>query len=138
MSFELTGKLAVKYPTQQIKDTFKKREFVLETTEDVNGNIYTNFAKMQLVQNKCDYLDGFNEGDVVKVNFNIKGNKWERDGKVNYITNLDVWRIEKAEEGQVSGGSYTPQNENQPSPSGSNAPSDFQNSSSETADDLPF
>jgi|SRR5690606_9979483 len=138
MSFELTGKLAVKYPTQQIKDTFKKREFVLETTEDVNGNIYTNFAKMQLVQNKCDYLDGFNEGDVVKVNFNIKGNKWERDGKVNYITNLDVWRIEKAEEGQISGGSYTQQNGSQPSPSGSNAPSDFQNPPAESADDLPF
>jgi len=31
----------------------------------------------------------------VKIWFNIRGNKWERDGKVNYFTNLDVWKIEK-------------------------------------------
>jgi hypothetical protein len=29
------------------------------------------------------------------VYFNIKGSKWEKDGKVNYITNLDAWRIEQ-------------------------------------------
>ena len=26
--------------------------------------------------------------------FNLKGNRSERDGKVNYFTNLDAWRIE--------------------------------------------
>jgi len=25
-----------------------------------------------------------------------KGNKWERDGKINYMTNLEAWRIERA------------------------------------------
>src|ERR1700722_15900464 len=94
MSLEVTGKLLVKYDTQQVSEKFKKREFVLELAEEINGNIYTNFAKMQLVQNKCDIIDRFKEGDLVKVSFNIKGNKWERDGKVNYITNLDAWRVE--------------------------------------------
>lgn len=96
MSLEVTGKLTVKYDTQQVSDKFKKREFVMELAEEINGNTYTNFAKMQLVQNKCEILDRFNEGDNIKVSFNIKGNKWERDGKVNYITNLDAWRIEAA------------------------------------------
>src|ERR1700733_16314338 len=96
MSFEVNGKLLAKYDTQQVSEKFKKREFVLELAEEINGNIYTNFAKMQLVQNKCDIIDRFKEGDMVKVSFNIKGNKWERDGKVNYITNLDAWRIESA------------------------------------------
>src|SRR3954463_1560140 len=96
MSLEVTGKLLVKYETQQVSDKFKKREFVLELAEEINGNIYTNFAKMQLVQNKCEIIDRFKEGDLVKVSFNIKGNKWERDGKVNYITNLDAWRMEAA------------------------------------------
>src|SRR6202012_6246805 len=94
MSLEVTGKLLVKYDSVQVNDRFKKREFVLELAEDINGNTYTNYAKMQLVQNKCEILDRFNEGDTIKVSFNIKGNKWERDGKVNYITNLDAWRIE--------------------------------------------
>src|ERR1700733_4750083 len=96
MSLEVTGKLLVKYDTQQVSEKFKKREFVLELAEEINGNIYTNFAKMQLVQNKTDIIDRFKEGDLVKVSFNIKGNKWERDGKVNYITNLDAWRMESA------------------------------------------
>src|ERR1700733_1022381 len=96
MSFEVNGKLLAKYDTQQVSEKFKKREFVLELAEEINGNIYTNFAKMQLVQNKCDIIDRFKEGDMVKVSFNIKGNKWERDGKVNYITNLDAWRMESA------------------------------------------
>jgi hypothetical protein len=36
-----------------------------------------------------------NIGDEIKIYFNIKGSKWEKDGKVNYITNLDAWRIEQ-------------------------------------------
>lgn len=96
MNFEITGKLVVKYDTQHIKDTFKKREFVIETSEDVNGSVYTNFIKMQLVQNRCELLDRYNEGDLIKVNFGLKGNRWEKDGKTNFITNLDAWRIESA------------------------------------------
>ena len=39
-------------------------------------------------------VDRFNIGDEVKVQFNIKGTKWMKDGKENYITNLDAWRME--------------------------------------------
>ena len=93
---ELTGTLYLKYDTQQISEKFKKRDFVVEITEEINGNIYTNFAKMQLVQNKCDFLNNFSKGARLKVQFNVKGNKFERDGKENFITNLDVWKIESA------------------------------------------
>ena len=100
MSLEVTGKLLVKYDSQQVNESvLRKREFVMELAEEINGNVYTNYAKMQLVQNKCEILDKFNEGDNIKVSFNIKGNKWEKDGKVNFITNLDAWRIENAAAG---------------------------------------
>ena len=99
MCFELTGKLVAINETQQVSERFKKREFVLEIAEEINGNVYTNYAKMQLVQNKCEIIDNFQIGDTVKVSFNIKGNKWERDGNVNYITNLDAWRVENAQQG---------------------------------------
>ncbi len=46
------------------------------------------------MQEKTAMPDKFNIGDEVKINFNIKGSRWERDGKVNYITNLDAWRME--------------------------------------------
>jgi len=97
MNLEITGKLVEKYDTQNVSDRFKKREFVLELVEEVNGNPYTNYAKMQLVQNKCDILDRFNVGDVLRVNFNIKGNRYEKEGRTSYFSNLDAWRLEKAD-----------------------------------------
>ena len=108
MSLQITGKLIEKYPVQQVSEKFKKREFVIEISEDVNGQTYTNPAKFQCVQNRCDALDRHNIGDTVNVHFNIKGNKWEKDGKVNYITNLDCWRIEAAQ------GAGTPKNDGIP------------------------
>lgn len=92
----LSGKILVIYPKQQVNDRFAKREFVLELTEEINGNTYTNYAKMQTVQAKCDLLDRFSEGEDVTVNFNVKGNRWEKDGVPQFITNLDVWRIQSA------------------------------------------
>ncbi len=139
MSFEITGKLIAINDTQQVSERFKKREFVLEIAEEINGNVYTNYAKMQLVQNKCDIIDNFNEGDSIKVNFNIKGNKWERDGKVNYITNLDAWRIEHAQQAGTNQAppaspAYTNVPNNAPA---QGADANF-NPSPESADDLPF
>lgn len=54
----------------------------------------TNYAKFQCVQDKTAMPDRFSIGETVKVYFNIKGTKWEKNGQVNYITNLDAWRME--------------------------------------------
>ncbi|MFT3683146.1 MAG: DUF3127 domain-containing protein [Ferruginibacter sp.] len=95
MGYELTGKLIAKYDTVQRSGTFRTREFVVEKTEDIGGRSITNYVKFQSVQDKTTIVDRVNVGDEIKVHFNIKGSKWEKDGKVNYITNLDAWRIEQ-------------------------------------------
>jgi hypothetical protein len=94
MSYEIIGKLTAKYDVVQRTETFKTREFVVEKTDDFNGRAITNYVKFQCVQDKTAMPDRFNIGDEVKVQFNLKGSKWEKDGKVNYITNLDAWRME--------------------------------------------
>ena len=94
MSYEITGKLAVRFDIVQRSESFKTREFVIEKTEDANGRSFTSFIKLQCVQDKTSMPDKFNIGDEVKVQFNIKGTKWEKDGRTNYITNLDAWRME--------------------------------------------
>ncbi len=94
MSFEITGKLVAKYDTIQRTETFKTREFVIEKSDEINGRIINNYVKFQCVQDKTAMPDRFNSGDDVKVFFNIKGTKWTKDGKENYITNLDAWRME--------------------------------------------
>jgi hypothetical protein len=133
MSFEITGKLIVKYNTMQRSETFKTREFVIEKSDDINGRVINNFIKFQAVQDRTAIVDRFNEGETVKVYFNIKGTRWEKDGRVNYITNLDAWRMESVVAGDPSTGGAQPNyNTAQEVSSGSNS------SSSTQADDLPF
>ena len=100
MSLEFKGKLIVKDDTIQVSDKFKKREFVLEKTESNNGMEFTDTVKFQLVQDRCNLIDSVNIGDEINVKFNLRGNKWEKDGKVNYFNNLDVWRVESDEHNQ--------------------------------------
>ena len=95
MSYELTGKLITKFDTVQRTETFKTREFVVEKSEEINGRSIVNYIKFQCVQDRTGIVDRINTGDEIKVYFNIKGTKWEKDGKTNYITNLDAWRIEQ-------------------------------------------
>ena len=130
MSYELTGKLITKYDTIQRTESFKIREFLVEKTEDIGGRSITNYLKFQSTQDKTGIIDKVNVGDEVKVHFNIKGSKWEKDGKTSYFTNLDAWRIEQVTQGSA----------NEPHTDGEYMePLDsFSSSSPDTIDDLPF
>ena len=126
MAFDLTGKIVAKFDTIQRSATFKTREFVVETNEDINGRTITNFVKFQTVQDRTGILDRFNIGDTVKVHFNIKGSRWEKNGQTNYITNLDAWRIEQVAAG--AGGPVETPPAFSPDPESQHG----------VADDLPF
>lgn len=130
MSYELTGKLIAKYDTVQRTENFKTREFAVEKTDDIGGRTIVNYAKFQCVQDKTAIVDKVNIGDNIKVYFNIKGSKWEKDGKTNYITNLDAWRIEQIlapGQSQQDGGTDTME------------PIDnFTSPAQDGSDDLPF
>ncbi len=89
MAFEVKGTLVEIYDENQVTDKFKKREFVLEVKE----GMYSEFVKMQLLQDKTDLIDSYKVGDEVNVSFNLKGRPYTRDGKTTYFTNLDAWRI---------------------------------------------
>ena len=96
MAFEITGKVIDISPVNQVSDKFKKREFVIEKKETGGTAVFIDYIKFQLIQDKCDLINESFLNEDVKVWFNLKGNKWERDGKINYFTNLDAWKIEKA------------------------------------------
>ena len=129
MSFEISGKLYKKFDTNQISDTFKKREFVLE----VQDGSYPQLIKFQLLKDRCSLLDPCNEGDELKLSFNISGREYTKpNGDVIYFTNLDAWRIESAAKAAPVA-----------QPKGSfNDPLDFPTASdepfAENTDDLPF
>jgi len=96
MAFEISGKIIDISPVNQVNDKFKKREFVIEKKETGGAAVFIDYIKFQLIQDKCDLINESFLNEDVKIWFNLKGNKWEREGKVNYFTNLDAWKIEKA------------------------------------------
>lgn len=92
MSFSITGKLKVVNETQQIKDTFRKREFVL--TDDSSN--YPQHISFQLIQDNCDLANGLQVGDEVQVMFNLRGREWTSpSGEVKHFNSLDAWKIER-------------------------------------------
>ena len=86
MSYELTAKLHKKFPTENKTDSFQAREFVLL---DEKG-MYPNYVKFQLTQDRCALLDNYEEGQEIKVYFDLRGREW--NGK--FFTNLNAWKIE--------------------------------------------
>jgi hypothetical protein len=109
MAFEISGKIIDIMPVNQVSDKFKKREFVIEKKDTGGAAVFIDYIKFQLVQDKCDLINESFLNEEVKIWFNLKGNKWERDGKINYFTNLDAWKIEKISE-SVKNQSVTSQN----------------------------
>lgn len=114
---ELTAKLLEVEETQQITDSFRKREFVVEYAENPQ---YPEYVKFELIQDRVDQINEFKPGQEIKVSFNIKGRKWnDPKGGVKYFNSLQAWRIEAAQTQQQSapantGGNEVPPPSNEP------------------------
>lgn len=127
MTYQAEGVVHKIFDEEQKSDRFKAREFVIETEDQ-----YPQMIKFQLVNDKCDLASGHNEGDRVKVSFDLRGREWQ--GK--YFTNLQAWKIESAS-GDAPSGAATA---SQPQASGSApaAAADTSKSQVDFDDDIPF
>lgn len=123
MSFEIEGKLYRKFPTENKTGTFQAREFVIE----IDSGNYPQLIKFQLVQDKCALLDDYQEGEMIKVYFDLRGREWNE----KFFTNLNAWRLDRPKD-KASG----------PSAPASSNPGDFPSVSDEPKmeydNDLPF
>jgi hypothetical protein len=98
-NYEIEGKLIVKEEIIQVSDSFKKREFVIEVVNERDEK-FNDFLKFQLTQDKCSLIDKTEIGEKIKVAFNIRGRKWEKEGKTNFFTTLECWKLFGAEKEQ--------------------------------------
>ena len=112
----------------------------MEKKETNSGFDFIDYIKFQLTQDKCSIMDPFEEGDVLKVNFNLRGRKWEKNGEISYFTNLEAWKIEKI----TSTENNDPVQSDDSFPGLDDAPSPEENTQQNTNDqqefddDLPF
>ena len=88
---EISGKIKVINPTQEVSASFKKREVVVTTEEQYPQHILIEFN-----QDKCDILDGYKAGEAVKVSINLRGREWVNpQGEKKYFNSIQGWRIER-------------------------------------------
>ena len=83
MEFQITGRITEVYQIIRVNERFRKREFVIEHKDATGGQAYVDFIKFQLTQDKCEIIDESWLREEVTVTFNIRGNKWEKNGMVN-------------------------------------------------------
>ena len=127
MALDIIGKLHKIFDVEQKTESFKAREFVIETSGE-----YPQFVKFQATQERCAMVDTFKEGDMIKVHFDLRGREWQ--GK--YFTNINAWKIEAA-----SGASESSPAQEYSAPQASQAvssPSTQNIDAREDLDDLPF
>ncbi|MEO6681512.1 MAG: DUF3127 domain-containing protein [Ginsengibacter sp.] len=126
--YDFTGKLSEKFETVH-RGSFASREFVVEKSVDISGKTITNYIKFQCTQDRTNIVDNISIGDEIKVHFNLRGNKWVKDGRTSFFTNLDAWRIEPI----LAGKAPQTQNDEYLEPLDT-----FTSTSDENIDDLPF
>ncbi len=69
---------------------FRKRELVVTTEEQYPQHILVEF-----VQDKCDLLNNFSVGQMVKVSINLRGREWVNpQGETKYFNSIQGWRVE--------------------------------------------
>ena len=83
MSFEITGTLVKKYEVETKGESFRVRDFVIKAND---GGQYDNFVKFQTTQDRTSIVDDLNEGDEIKVHFDLRGLQWLD----KYFTNLNA------------------------------------------------
>jgi hypothetical protein len=105
---------------------FRKREVVVTTEEQYPQHILVEF-----VQDKCDLLNTYKEGQMVKISINLRGREWVNpQGETKYFNSIQGWRIESVDQGANA--------ENMPPVPPVEAFEPVQELNEEDHDDLPF
>lgn len=92
---EITGLVQEVGAVQQVSDTFKKRDLVIQYAENPQ---FVEYIKFEATQDKVNLFDGLNPGDEVTVSFNLRGRPWtNKEGVTSYFNSLVAWRISKGQ-----------------------------------------
>ena len=91
MSYTTEGTIETIFDEETVGNNgFKKRVLWLKTEEQ-----YAQTLEVQFTQNNVDLLDGFHNGDRVRVTLGVNGRKTEKDGKERVFNSLNGFGIAK-------------------------------------------
>ena len=91
MSYIIDGVIDTVFPEETFgQNGFKKRVLWLKTEEQ-----YPQTLEVQFTQYNVGLLDGFQNGDRVRVTLGVNGRKTEKDGKERVFNSLNGFGIAK-------------------------------------------
>lgn len=131
---EVTGRIKVINPTQEVSASFKKRELVVTTDEQYPQHIMVEFT-----QAKVDDLNHFQVGEMVKVSINLRGREWiNPQGEAKYFNTIQGWRIERMQPMQQAPMGQPAMTQQMPPMPAAQAFEPAPSFNEEEHDDLPF
>ena len=90
----IQGKIVELFDTNNVSAKFRKRELVIEYADNPQ---YPQHIILQLTQDRCDIIEkyGIQTGQVVDIDFNLRGRKWvSPDGVPRWFNTLEAWKIQ--------------------------------------------
>lgn len=118
---EIRGKVHEIGDTQQVTESFKKRDMIVAYAENPQ---FVEYLKFEATQDNTSKFDNLAIGDEVEVSLNLRGRPWtNKDGVTTYFNSLVAWRVTKLGAGSI--------------PAAAPAPVDL-NAEGGGYDDLPF
>ncbi|SEL60189.1 DUF3127 domain-containing protein [Parapedobacter koreensis] len=128
---EIRGKVHEIGDVQQVTDTFKKRDLIIQYAENPQ---FVEYIRFEATQDRTTLFDNLSVGDEVEVSFNLRGRPWtNRDGVTSYFNSLVAWRVAKVSATPAQAGQSTP------GPQAFDAPPTVDISADDGKDDdLPF
>lgn len=88
--FKAEGALIMKGAIEVKTEKFSVREFAICDSSDAQ---YPQYLKFQLSNANCNLIDTLKKDDIVEVEFNLQGRKFEKDGKTSYFNTLSAWKV---------------------------------------------
>lgn len=90
---ELRGRVHSVGETQQVTESFKKRELILEYADNPT---YPQYIKLEANQDRVSIFDGLVRGQEVEVSINLTGRLWtDKHGVETSFNSLVTWRVTK-------------------------------------------
>lgn len=88
---DIKGKVHEVNPVQQVTDSLKKQELIIEYIENPQ---YPEYLKFEAVNDRCDLIAALKVGQDVEVFFNLRGRPWtDKAGKKSYFNSMQLWKV---------------------------------------------
>lgn len=123
---EIRGKVHEIGATQQVTESFKKRDIIVAYAENPQ---FVEYIRFEATQDRTSIFDGLTVGEEIEVSFNLRGRPWtNKEGVTTYFNSLVAWRVTKLANTAAS----------VPAPGYAEMPAPVDLSGSNDDDDLPF